>query len=39
MINKSFKMLGTRGKIIVSITHFLVVERSYFLKNNKYSIC
>lgn len=24
------KMQGFRGKIIVSITHFLVVERSYF---------
>jgi len=26
-------MLGIRGKIIASIAHFLVVERSYFLQN------
>lgn len=30
------RMLGAHGKIIVDITHFLVVERSYYYVRVKY---
>lgn len=33
-------MLGTRGKIIVNNTHFLVVERSYYYdKTDSFILC